>query len=70
MRKFTDNEINVLRSVDEAQNVIRCACDNKPCAGLCRNKNLTRKREDGAPCPAAFIPQRKRVRRERRHHED
>lgn len=49
---------------------IMCACNNKPCAGACRNKNLNRKRADKSCCPAAFVPAKKRVRRERRRYED
>jgi len=68
MGKRNENTIQVVRRMDEDDNTIRCACNNRPCEGVCRRKNLNRKRLDGNPCPAAFIPARKR--RERRYRED
>jgi len=48
-----------------------CACNNRPCSGECRDKNLYRNRQPGEkngelnpPCPAAFRPQVKKVYRQ------
>lgn len=31
-----------------------CACNKKPCEGICREKNLYRKRKELKICPAAY----------------
>ena len=33
---------------------IKCACNKKPCAGICREKNLYRPRKHLDRCPAAY----------------
>lgn len=33
---------------------VLCACDGRSCKGICREKNLFRKRKDLTHCPAAF----------------
>jgi hypothetical protein len=33
---------------------IQCACDGRICEGICREKNLHRKRKDFNTCPAAY----------------
>lgn len=41
---------------------ILCACNGKICEGLCKEKNLYRKRKDLDRCPAAYDEQEERRR--------
>ena len=68
MGKRTEKTVQVVRKMSDDNNLIRCACNKKPCEGICRKTNLNRKRQDGNPCPSAYIPPKKR--RERRYRED
>jgi len=42
-----------------------CACNGKLCDGICKEKNLYRKRKDLDRCPAAFEKQKERRRTNR-----
>lgn len=43
----------MLRLWYNADKMIKCMCNNKPCSGTCRVKNLNRKRKTLGCCPAA-----------------
>lgn len=70
MGKPAKNEQKTVPTAFAVGDKILCACNNKPCAGICREKNLNRKRADKSACPAAFVPQKPRVKRERRRYEE
>lgn len=38
---------------------VMCACDGRACKGICREKNLFRKRKDLTHCPAAHTVEEK-----------
>jgi len=57
-----------IRLAAETGLTLLCACNGKPCKGICRETNLIRKRTDESCCPSAYRPAPKR--RERRQRED
>jgi len=62
-----NNDNRIFEAAETGQTVL-CACNKRPCEGLCRETHLNRKRADSSCCPAAYLPPKKR--RERRFRED